>query len=127
MPSQAYVNSWLKRSISEFSTKITRNVDAMDRTQVLIVERHASDFGDLDVFYTQDQLKSNTRDTSGNSIVFLDPRFFMKGWLRPPTIEDLSRDGLRQRFQINAQVTLLYKTDKALGGGDGFVPFISST
>lgn len=126
VPSQSYVNSWLKRTISEFSTKVTRNVDAMDRAQILIVERHASDFGDLDVFFTQDQLKGGSRTTSGNSIVFLDPRHFAKGWFVPPTVEDLSRDGLRDRFQVNAQVALLYKTDKALGGGDGYVPFISS-
>ncbi len=124
VPSQCYVGSWLKRTISEFSTRVTRNVDAMDRTQVLIVERHASDFGDLDVFYSEDQLQSATKTTQGNSIVFIDPDFFMKGWLKAPTIEQLARDGLRDRFQINAHCTLVYKTTKGGGGGTGYVPYI---
>jgi hypothetical protein len=126
-PSQAYVHNWLKRTISEFSTKVTRNVDANDRSQILIVERHTSDFGDLDVFMSNDQLRGSSATTQGNSITFIDPRHFMKAWLRFPMIEDLSRDGLRDRFQINAQCGLLYKTDKAVGGGTGFVPYITVT
>jgi hypothetical protein len=126
VPTQAYVNSWLKRTISEFSTKITRNVDAADRTQILVVERHTSDFGDIDVFYTEDQLKSDTKTTSGNSVVYIDPRFLMKGWFRTPMLEQLSRDGLRDRFQINAQCTLMYKTAKAVGSATNYVPFITT-
>jgi hypothetical protein len=126
VPSVAFVNSWLKRTISEFSTKVTRNVDANDRSQILIVERHTSDFGDVDVFYTEDQLKSNSRTTSGNSIVFMDPSFFQKAWKKMPTLEQLPRDGLRDRFQINAHCGLLYRTTKALGGGTGYVPYVST-
>ena len=124
-PTQAYVNSWLKRTISEFSTKVTRNVDAADKIQQLIVERHTSDFGDLDVIYSEDQLKSSARTESGNSITFIDPEMFEWGWLKAPTIETLSRDGFRDRFQINAHVTLVYKTAKAGGCGTNYVPFIS--
>lgn len=127
VPTQAYVNSWLKRTISEFSTKITRNVDAADRTQILVVERHTSDFGDLDVFYSEDQLKPNTRTASGNSIIFIDPRFFSKAWMKAPTMEQLTREGFSDRFQMKAKVGLLYKTDKAVGGATGLVPYITAT
>jgi hypothetical protein len=125
-PTQAYVNSWLKRGISEFSTKVTRNVDVGSKLQMLVVERHASDFGDLDVIYSEDQLKSATRTTQGNSICFVDPSKFELGWLRAPTVETLARDGLRDQFQINAHVTLIYKTSKAGGGGTGYVPYITA-
>lgn len=123
-PTQVYVNSWLKRTISEFSTRVTRNVDAASRRQELIIERHASDFGDLDVMYSEDQLKGASKTVYGNSICFVDPSYFKVGWLRPPTVEQLPRDGLRDRFQINAQVTLLFDHEKGGGGGDGFVPYI---
>lgn len=124
-PTQCYVNSYLKRTISEYSTKITRNVDASSKVQMLVVERHESDFGSLDILYTEDQLNSASKVTSGSSLIFIQPDLFRVGWLRPPTVEQLSRDGLRDRFQINAQATLLYDHDRGGGGGTGFVPYIN--
>ncbi len=120
-PSVALVNSWLKRTISEYSTKVTRNVEAAGRQQVLLIERHSSDFGDVDVILTRDQLQSATVTDAGNSIVVMDPNFFNTGWFKAPTFEQLSRDGFRDRFQITAQATLIYKTRKAGGGGKGYV------
>lgn len=124
-PTQCYVNSYLKRTISEYSTKITRNVDASSKVQMLVVERHESDFGSLDILYSEDQLNSASKVTFGSSLVFLQPDLFRTGWLRPPTVEQLSRDGLRDRFQMNAQATLLYDHDRGGGGGTGFVPYIN--
>jgi hypothetical protein len=126
-PTQCYVNSWLKRTISEYSTKITRNSDMAAAHQQLVIERHTSDFGDLDVFYTIDQLKSASRTTSGNSLIFIDPTAFSVGWLRRPMIEDLARGGLNDQFQMNAMCTLVYKSAKAGGGGLGYVPYITAT
>lgn len=127
VPTVAFVAAYLKRTISEFSTRITRNVDAADRLQSLIIERHTSDFGDLDVIYSEDQLQAASKTAQGNSIIFMDPSFLSIGWLRRPMVEQLPRDGLRARFQINAQATLIYRTDKAIGGGDGFVAYINQT
>lgn len=127
VPTVAFVASYLKRTISEFSTRVTRNVDAVDRLQSLIIERHTSDFGDLDVIYSEDQLNAASKTAQGNSIIFMDPSFLEIGWLRRPMVEQLPRDGLRARFQINAQATLIYRTDKAIGGGDGYVAYINQT
>lgn len=124
-PSQCYVNSFLKRTISEFSTRTTRNVDMAAKAQMLVVERHESDFGALDVLYSEDQLQSISKTTQGNSIMFIQPDKFRIGWLRPPTVEQLSRDGLRDRFQINAQATLLYDHEKGGGAATSLVPFIN--
>jgi len=125
LPSQAYVASYLKRTISEFSTRITRNVDAAARRQELIIERHTSDFGDLDVMYSEDQLNAAGKTLSGNSIAFVDPQYFQAGWLKAPTVEALPRDGLRDRFQMNAHATLVFKNEKGGGGGEGFVGYIN--
>ena len=120
-----FVNSFLKRTISEFSTRVTRNVDAVQKLQSLVIERHSSDFGDVDIVYSEDQLKSVSKTTQGNSISFIDPSFYSIGVLRAPTIEALPRDGFRHRFQINAQATLVYRSDQAGGGGTGFVAYLN--
>jgi len=127
VPTIAFVASFLKRTISEFSTRVTRNVDATDRLQSLIIERHTSDFGDLDVIYAEDQLLAANKTSQGNSIIFMDPSFLSIGWLRRPMVEQLPRDGLRARFQINAQATLIYRSDKAIGGMEGAVSYINQT
>lgn len=126
-PSQCYVNSFLKRTISEYSTRITRNIDASAKAQMLIVERHESDFGAMDILYTEDQLISPTKVTQGNSLMFIQPDKFAVGWLRMPTVEQLSRDGLRDRFQISGHCTLLYDHEKGGGGGTGFVAYINQS
>jgi len=124
-PTQCYVNSFLKRTVSEYSTKTTRNVDASEKVQMLVVERHESDFGSLDILYTEDQLNSASKTAAGSSLIFIQPDLFRVGWLKPPTVEQLSRDGLRDRFQINGHATLLYDHDRGGGGGTGFVPYIN--
>jgi hypothetical protein len=123
-PTVAFVNSWLKRTISLYSTNVTRNVDAAAKIQYLSIEQHRGDFGDVFVFYARDQLKSATKTASGNSIVLLDPAFFETGWLQPLMSEVLARNGLRTQFQISAELTLIYRTEKAGGGGINFVPYI---
>lgn len=125
-PTACFVNSWLKRTISLYNTKVTRNVNASERIQELVIEQHRSDFGDILVYYARDQLKSATKTTQGNSIVILDPSFFETGWLAPLRSEILARDGLRTRFQISAQMTLIFRTQKAGAAATGLVPFITS-
>lgn len=125
-PTACFVNSWLTRTISLYSTKVTRNVNAAEEVQQLVVERHKSDFGDIYKYFSRDQLKSSTKTGSGNSIVILDPSFFETGWLRPLMSETLARTGLRTQFQISAMLTLIYRTQKAGGGGTGYVPYIPS-
>lgn len=125
-PSVALVGSYLKRTISEFSTKVTRNVNAADARQVLLIERHTSDFGDVDIVYSEDvPQSSNGATAAGNTFLVLDPNLFMKGWFKAPTFEQLSRDGFRDRFQMTSQATLLYKTRKGGGGGEGYVANIT--
>lgn len=124
-PRVALVNSWLKRSISEFSTKITRNVDAIGARQILLIERHTSDFGDVDVVYTRDQLNAASATVNGNSFIVIDPEMFSTGWFKRPTFEQLSRDGFRDRFQMTTQLTLIYKSRNGGGGGLGYVANVS--
>jgi hypothetical protein len=126
-PRIAFVNYLLKRTISEFSTKTTRNIDVDRRMQILNVERHESDFGALDIVQSEDQPVAASKTVQGNTISFIDPDNFTMGVLKPPTMEVLSRDGLRDRFQINAHATLIYKSDQGGGGGEGFVSYINQS
>lgn len=115
-PNVAFVNSFLKRTITNFSTNVTRNINAAERAQINTIERHTSDFGDLDIFYSRDQLKAASKSVSGNSLVLLEPSFFETAWLQPLMSETLARNGLRTQFQISAMCTLIYRTSKAIGG-----------
>lgn len=123
-PAVAFVNSYLKRTITGYNTNQTNYQAASDAVKYLTVEQHHSDFGDVFVYYSRDQLKSVSKTTQGNSIVLLDPSFFETGWLQPLMSETLSRAGLSTRFQISAMCTLIYRTEKAGGGGTGYVPYI---
>lgn len=123
-PRAVFVSHWLKRTISQYSTRITRNVEASARVQINTIEEHESDFGSVRVFYARDQLAAASRTTQGNSIVILDPSFFETAWLQPLMSELLERDGLRTRFQISAMLTLIYRTELAGGGGTGYVSYL---
>lgn len=123
-PSVCFVNSWLKRGISLFSTSVQRNINAQEKLQVLTIEEHQSDFGAVRIYLSRDQLKSTLKTGSGNSIVFCDPSFFETGWLSPVQSEILARQGTKERFMIQSNMTLIYRTEKAGGGGTGFVPNI---
>ncbi len=123
-PTVAFVNSWLTRTISQYSTNVTRNVDAAARVQELVVEQHKSDFGDIYKYYSRDQLKGASRTATGNSVVLCDPSFFETGWLQQLMSEILARNGLRTQFQVSAMCTLIYRTQKAGGGGINFIPYI---
>jgi hypothetical protein len=124
-PTVCFVNSYLKRTISQFDTKVTRNVGAAEKIQYNVIERHVSDFGDINIFHSRDQLSAASKTTYGNSIVLLDPAYFETGWLQPLMSEVLARAGLSTQFQISAMLTLLYRSEKAGGGGTGFVSYIS--
>jgi hypothetical protein len=123
-PTTCFVNSYLKRTISQYTTKVTRNIDAAARAQTLVIDSYSSDFGDVRIFYARDQLQGTTKAGVGNSLVLLDPSFFEIGWLQPLMSEVLARSGLATQFQISAMCTLIYRTEKALGGGRNLCPYI---
>jgi hypothetical protein len=70
---------------------------------------------------SRDQLNAASKTTQGNSIVFVDPSFYETGWLSPVTSETLARNGTKTRFQVQCNMTLIYRTEKAGGGGKGYV------
>ena len=124
-PSAAFVNSWLKRTISQFSTNVTRYTDNMKAVQKVLIEEHQSDFGIVRIFLSRDQLKGTSKTVYGNSIVLIDPSYFQTGWLSPVTSETLARSGTKTRFQLQGNMTLIYRTEKAGGGGTGYVPYLA--
>jgi hypothetical protein len=111
-PSVGFVNSYLKRTISQYSTSVTRNIEAAARTQLLVIERYESDFGAMDIYFSRDQLKGTTRTGDLNSLVIIDPQYFELGWLQSLMSEQLARNGLRTQFQVSAMLTLVYRAEK---------------
>jgi hypothetical protein len=124
--SVCFANSWIKRTISGYNTKITRNIDAMERRQMLVVDRYTGDFGDVDVYPCRDQITAagKTTDTA-NSFVLIDPQYLELGFLKSLVSEQLARGGLSTKFQISAMMTLVYRTAKAIGGASNCRPYIT--
>lgn len=112
-PTELYCGPRIKRKIAKFSTKVQRNIPAADRRQVLSVDVYDSDFGTTRIYLSRDQLQ---RADNLCSWAVIDPRYLLTGWLRPMSRENLSRDGLRDRFQMSAAATLIFKTKKAVVG-----------
>lgn len=108
-PTEVYVPARLKRTISQYATKTTVNVDAEAKKQILTTNQYDSDFGLLTIF-----LHRNL--ASGYSmcdLLVIDPNWFATGWLRPLKREVLSRDGDRDRYQMVAEFTTLFRNEKA--------------
>lgn len=110
MPTEVYVTPKLKRTISLYSTKNTFNLDATAKTQSLVVDTYANDFGSFRCIQHR-----NLGATADNTQEFfaIDPTLLRTGWLSPLKREVLSRDGLRVRFQMACKATLLYGSEKA--------------
>lgn len=126
-PNVAFVNSWLKRTISQFSTKVTRYTEAAAKVQTNVVEKHTSDFGEVDIYYSRDQLKGSSSTGTGNSLTLLDPSYWEVGFFSPLQSEIIARVGLSTRFQISASCTLIYRSQKSGAIATNLCPYLPST
>lgn len=110
-PNQVFCGPKLKRTITLYSTKVTPFIDAESRKQVLTTTQYESDFGTLDINLHRDL--TNTANLC--ELLIVDPNWFATGWLQPLRREVLARAGKSTRFQISAELTLLYRNEKAGG------------
>jgi hypothetical protein len=123
--SQAYVGPLLKRTISGYTTNVTRNIDASRRRQILAIDVYDGDFGTVEVIKSRDQLNAASSTTdAANSLLLIDPMRLQTGWLQRMRSERIPRDGLRDKFQISAELTLIYRTPKAINGATNVRPNI---
>lgn len=118
-PTDVYVGSRLKRTISQFATRTTSFLSAEDRKQILTTNQYDSDFGVLTIHLHRDVLSN----ASFCDMLVIDPNWFATGWLQPLRREVLSRDGLRDRYQISAELTLLFRNEKAGLAVSGICPY----
>jgi hypothetical protein len=109
-PNEVYVGPQLKRTISIYSTKVTPFVQAAERRQILTTSMYESDFGTLSVNLHRDLASAAA---GANEMLVIDPNWFATGWLQPLRREILARDGKRDRYQISAELTVLFRNEKA--------------
>lgn len=108
LPTECYVGPKLKRTISLYTTKITHNRDANDKVQGFVVNTYDSDFGPVNVFFHRDLPASGT---GNHDALLVDPNWFATGWLQPLRREVMPRGGKNEKFQISAELTLLYRNE----------------
>lgn len=111
-PNEVYVGPKFKRTISLYSTKVTPFEMAEEKKHTLTVGTYDSDFGVVKMFLHRDLASTGT--TTGNEMFVIDPNWLATGWLQPMRREVLTRAGTYDRAQISADLTLLYRNEKAL-------------
>jgi hypothetical protein len=110
MPTDVYCGPNIKRTISGYTTNVTRNIDADEKRQINVVDFYDSEF----IRNQRVHLHRDVTDTSTSAEFFaIDPSFVATGWLKPLRSELLARDGLRTRYQLSAHLTLLYNNEAA--------------
>lgn len=102
-----YVGGDRKRRISSLTTNITRNVDAMAKTQIQAIDVYISDFGQVDVI-----LERYVPDTF---VIATDNEYFKTAYLRRFTQEKLAKTADAIRFAVVGELTLDCYTEKAIG------------
>ena len=109
-PTDVFVGPQLKRTISNYSTRVTPFIDAQTKKQIVTVSQYESDFGIVNV-HLHRNLTSSASST--NEFLCIDPNWFATGWLQTVKREILPRDGIRTNFQMSAHLTLLYRHEAA--------------
>lgn len=109
-PTEVFVGPNLKRTISNYSTRVTPFIDAQTKKQMVTVSNYESDFGTVTVHLHRDLTSSGS---STNEILIVDPNWFATGWLQSLRREVLPRDGTRINFMLTANLTLLFRNEAA--------------
>jgi len=122
MPNEVYVGPKLRRTISLYSTNVTRYEDASAKRQILTTGQYDSDFGLVHHNLHRDLASAATG--TANELLVIDPNWFATGWLQPLRREVLSRDGKRDRYMISAEFTVLFRNEAAGAAVTGCFPYI---
>jgi hypothetical protein len=110
VPKTAYVNGWLKRKISQFSTSNTRQLQVAGSGGshlVNTVSVYESDFGTIQIVLDRYVPKANG--------YVINDDMFRKAWLRKPKTEELAKVGDLKQFMIVGEFTLEYMNERAGG------------
>ena len=112
---EVYVGSTLKRDISGFTAGSTKFTPAEDKRLHNSFSVYESDFGIHKIF-----MHRNVPTAANNlTLVAINPKYHKKAYLRPTKVEQLAKDGDRERAQIVTEVTLEHlaeRTGAAFGG-----------
>lgn len=112
---EVYCGATLKRDISGFSGDATKNVDADDKRLVRSVDVYESDFGLSKIFLH----RNVPSGSNAKMLVAINPKYVRKSYLRPTNVEDMGRDGDRERKEIITEMTIEHRgeaTGAAIGG-----------
>lgn len=110
---EVYCNKFIKRTISGYTQNRTIFLDGEDRRMVSAIDQYSSDFGNMRIYLSRDQLLGSSDGAPGNSWVAIDPTYFETRWLEKLNVEEMPRSGWRDSFQVKAAVTLVFKSPKA--------------
>ena len=106
-PDTVFVGGQQKRRISKLSTKVTRNIDAMKKTQILSINVYDSDFGTVNVILD--------RYVPDNFILAVVRSGFRTSYLRRFNQFPLAKTSDSKRVAVLGELTLGYDSQKLCG------------
>jgi len=102
-----FVGGNRKRRISSLTTNITRNVEAMKKTQINSIDTYISDFGEVNII-----LERYVPDTH---VIAVALDYFKTAYLSKFMQEPLAKISDSMRFAVVGELTLDFYTEKAVG------------
>lgn len=106
-PNATYVHGFNKRTISEWTAPLQRNIDASGKKLVVAVDTYDSDFGV--------QMILLEREMPTTDVFLCEEKRFRSAFLRPLFFEELSRVGEQRRGSVVSELTLEYLAENSSG------------
>lgn len=111
-PNMVIVGANIKRKISLFTgnSKLTTNMDAVDKKVILTVDYYESDFGIVKIYAS----RFLAVDSTGyESILILEKEKWALGTLQSLKTEKLAKTGLSTKIQMSTEYTLICREEAA--------------
>lgn len=99
------VGGTAKRRISRLSTKLTMNIDAVEKKSVMVISTYESDFGEVSIILD--------RYVPSTTIIGLKLQMFKVAYLRPFAQEALAKVSDSKLVNVLGELTLAFDTQKA--------------
>lgn len=106
-PNAVYCSGFNKRTISNWSAPLNRNIDAAGKKRIVSVDTYDSDFGKMEIYLD--------RQMPTTQIAILEEQYWKTAFLRPLFFEEVGKVGGQRRGYVESEYTLEYLAENSSG------------
>lgn len=106
-PKATYCHGQNKKTISSWSSPVTRQIDASGKKYTTSIDIYESDFGIQEIFLE--------REMPVTQVMVLDESMWKVAYLRPMDFRELGEDGGSMRARLEVEATLEYRAENSGG------------